>query len=95
MIIEFPKRYTVKHITGNLFHIAIPAEFLAPLTELLKAQAWIDSVYVEKELHVFCSHAYEYTQGEVHTALCKLAEHILEPAVEVDRDVWDFSESDA
>jgi len=94
MNIKFPKRYAVKHIVGNLFHVDVPAEYLAPLAELLKTQTWITHVFTEDKLHVHGSSAYEYTQDEAHSALCKLAEHIMEPDVDVDPDVWNFDISD-
>jgi hypothetical protein len=92
MQIEFPKKFDVEHIVGGIYHVEVPNEYVQPLTELLEVQSWIRRVQVlavdDGKITVYCSKAYVFTAEEAHAAICKLAEHILDPLPDVDAEVW-------
>lgn len=89
MVIEFPKKYTVAYL-GRWFEISIPTEFVAPLTEVLMAQAWLSNVFspdpANPNIKCVASDAYDVTDEQAYAALCRLCEHVMLPPV--DMDIW-------
>lgn len=91
MIIEFPKKYTVRMVHDGIFFVYVPAEHKVAVYELLAKQPWL-KVYNDEvgALNCYISPAYDITPEQAHDALCRLCEHVMTPDVEVDREVWDL-----
>jgi hypothetical protein len=96
MIIEFPKKYSVRMFdgTGSVAvggaFVSLPAEYRAEAMGLFSRQPWINGVYSKPsgDIHVYISRAYEITDEQAYAALRQLCEHVMSPPVEVDREVW-------
>ncbi len=92
MIIEFPKKYTVKMVHEKIFFVYVPMECKSAIYELLAKQPWLKA-YDDHEvgaINCYISPAYDVTSEQAHDALCRLCEHVMAPDVEVDREVWDL-----
>ena len=95
MIIEFPKKYSVKRSPARnffAFNVQVPKEYEAEAVTLLRQQPWAESVYgspgpISGSILVFVSLAYEISEAQAIDALSRLCESILSPQVEMDADL--------
>lgn len=92
MVIEFPKKYSVKKWHDRYFTISVPVEKVRPLLDLLNQQPWLANVFgpdlANKDIKCTTSAAYDVTDEQAHDALCRLCEHVMSPPADVDMTVW-------
>lgn len=89
LIINFPKKYSVRHCVLETWEVSIPTEYREQLREILNAQGWIQKV-IDQQVRfvVVISLAYEVTVEEANDALCQLCESVMSPQVELYPEVW-------
>jgi hypothetical protein len=92
MIIEFPKKYSVRKANGvDIFFATVPHESVEAFLALLAEQPWIRTVFSaddSESVGIRISNAYTVTDEQAHDALCRLCEHVMSPPVDVDMTVW-------
>lgn len=83
MVIEFPKKYSVRKANGvELYFVTVPPENRNELTNVLGKQAWINRVIPSDDNESFIinlSKAYTITDQQAIDALCRLCEHVMSP----------------
>lgn len=87
MIIEFPKKYSVKLSSNEIyFNVSVPEEYIQDLHALFLEQKWISSAFKHDpgDITVFASMAYEVTNEQAKQALEQLCEFVMSPPVQMD-----------
>lgn len=90
MIIEFPRKYTIKSFIEGIFHVSVPEDKVHSLLATLVGQPWLASAtYVKSSKQIICfvSGAYDVSDEQAYDALCKLCEHVMDPPA--DLSVWE------
>ncbi len=89
MNIEFPERYHIHEIVPTMYDITVPNEYAAALLNILKQQRWVVNAFpFRTRITVIISEAYEVNSDQAHEALCRLCEHVMQPAADVDIEIW-------
>lgn len=87
LIIEFPRKYNVKHDGANMYTVSVPLDIANEILATIRSQPWISNVFHpfgNGKLSVYVSYAYDVNTEQAIGALSRICEHIMEPQPEMD-----------
>lgn len=90
LIIEFPRKYNVRHDGANMYTVSAPRDIADEVLATIKSQPWISTAHQPWEsgkLSVYVSYAYDVSTEQAIGALGRICEHIMEPQPEMDTEL--------